>query len=359
MTSTHTIELQPNPFASALLESGATGYAGYASARLLEEMGDAAEPFRDWRSHLTQRLLELSAAVGAGEERIFIERVRWSRQAALARQQPDDSHRRALECLRSVLRDELPAPALPAVQQILDHAIELFDRPAIEIESSLDPQRPNDRLALQYLERVLEGDSRGGVELLLDAADFGTSVPDIYLEILVPAQREIGRLWHRGELGISEEHLITATTLRAMAVLLQRADTPTQVGKTVVAAAVAGNLHDLAIRAVSDFFELRGWHAVGLGGDVPANEIATAAVYFDADLVVLSATLVTHLKPVEQSIVAIRKLRGDATKIQVGGQALEATPDLWRKLGADGFARTAEEAVILGASLVGLESAGG
>lgn len=357
MSSIQTTSPQPNPFAAALLENGATGYAGYASVQLLEQLGDDQEPFRDWRAHLTQRLLELAAAVSTGSDSIFLDRVRWSRQAALARRQSDASLRRALECLAHVLREELPAPARSAVEPVLQEAIDLFDQPPVEEPPVLDPEREHDRVALRYLERVLEGDSRRGIDLLLEAVDSGMRTREVYLDILLPAQREIGRLWHRGELGISEEHLISSTTHRAMAVLVQRARAEASNGKTVVAAAVAGNLHDLAVRAVNDFFELAGWQAVGLGGDVPPHEIATASVYFDADLVVLSATLATHLQSMRQTITSIRKLRGDATKIQVGGQALEKTPELWRQLGADGFAHDADEAVRLGARLVGLEGA--
>ena len=43
----------------------------------------------------------------------------------------------------------------------------------------------------------------------------------------------------------------------------------------------------------------------------------------------------------------------------VGGLAFAEAPDLWRRLGADGYTAGADEAVALGERLVGLEPAGG
>jgi len=67
----------------------------------------------------------------------------------------------------------------------------------------------------------------------------------------------------------------------------------------VVLACVAGNVHDIGIRAISDFFEMAGWRAISLGPDVPHDEIARSAGFFDADVVVLAATLDPHLKAVD------------------------------------------------------------
>ncbi|NIM61512.1 MAG: cobalamin B12-binding domain protein, partial [Acidobacteria bacterium] len=56
-------------------------------------------------------------------------------------------------------------------------------------------------------------------------------------------------------------------------------------------ACVAGNVHDIGVRATSDFFEMAGWRAINLGADVPHDEIARSVQFFDADVVVLAAAL--------------------------------------------------------------------
>ena len=125
-------------------------------------------------------------------------------------------------------------------------------------------------------------------------------------------------------------------------------------GKTVIAASVAGNVHDIAVRALSDLFEVAGWRSVCLGADVPPSEVADAAGYFEADLVVLSAALSTQLETVEKSIQAVREHSSRDVKVMVGGIAFTGAPDLWRRLGADGYSASGADAVALGGELVGL-----
>ena len=72
------------------------------------------------------------------------------------------------------------------------------------------------------------------------------------------------------------------------------------------------------MRVVADFFEMAGWRAVCLGADVPPADVATAAVYFDADLAVVSAALATHLKTVRQTVAALRRLEDREVKVLVG-----------------------------------------
>ena len=164
-----------------------------------------------------------------------------------------------------------------------------------------------------------------------------------YLKVLIPALREAGRMWHAGELRIAEEHVITTTTQRAMALLCERGRTSVCNDKTALLGCVAGNVHAIGICAISDFFEMAGWRVVNLGADVPIEEIARSVQLFDADVVMLSAALDPHLKAVQRAIADVRGLEERDVKIIVGGPAFEKVPDLWRKLGADGYSARVED----------------
>ena len=160
-------------------------------------------------------------------------------------------------------------------------------------------------------------------------------------------------MWHAGELSIGEEHVITATTQRAMALLCERARSSSPKDKTVLLACVPGNVHDMGLRATSDFFEMAGWRALNLGSDVPHEEIARCVQTFDADVVVLAATLDPHLKGVQRAIEKIRALEDREVKIIVGGPVFKRVPDLWRRVGADGYSAAVEEAEPLATRLTG------
>lgn len=340
------------------MESSASAYAAYAAGLLLERHPEVAERFapsamRDWKASLTQRILELSAALVAEEPRLFVSRIRWAEEAFRAREIATGDLRSSLVCLRQVLSEELPDAARRDAAEYVDQALHALAEPPPAEASGLDPEDPNGRLALRYLQEVLEGDAGRAVDLVTAAVDEGLDPREAYLEVLLPAQREVGGMWHLGELGVAEEHFVTATTERAISLLAQRADRQPSTGKTVVAAAVAGNSHGLPVRVLADFFEIAGWRAVCLGADVPPADLAAAAQTFDADLVVISVALATQLETVRQSVDALRRLEDREVKILVGGGAFAETPELWRRLGADGHAVAADEAVALGARLVG------
>jgi methanogenic corrinoid protein MtbC1 len=345
--------IQPNPFLAELLDTAAAGYGSFAARLLIEKRpalkagGNQALP--NWRAHLTQKVLELSTALALGRPAIFTDRVIWAGRSFQARGLPLEDLAMGLRCLQEVIAEKASAPSPDAVMAILAAGIEALSQP-LETEAGLDGDDPHQRLALIYLQHVLEGNAREATRMIVAAAD-EHSVEDIYLRVLMPAQAEVGRLWHTGELTIAEEHFVTATTERVMAVLSNSVATERSIDATVVAAAVAGNVHELGIRSVADFFEMAGWHTVHLGADVPPDEIARAAQYFAADVVTLSVTMATQIKVLKDSIAAVRRAAPDA-RIIVGGVAMAELPDLWSETGADAFAPNASDAVKLAESLL-------
>ncbi len=351
---------QSSTFTAQVLETSAAAYGAYAASLLLDRHPEIADrhgqsAMRDWKSHLTQRALELAAALDVDEPRLFASRVHWANQAFRSREIEQSDLRSSLECLRQILREELPPSALGLVDSYFDPALATFEQAPTPSVSLLDPNDPHQHLALRFLRAALEGDSRGAIETVVTAVDKGLSFRDAYLEVLCAAQREIGRLWHLGDLNIAEEHLVTTTTDRAMAVLSQRVPRIEAHGKTVLTAAVSGNRHGLGVRMLADFFEAAGWRSICLGSNVPRTDLTDAVAFFDGDLLVLSAALSTQLKNVRENIEAVRAMHGQDLKILVGGIVFEEAPELWQQLGADAYAPAADIAVKFGARLVGLD----
>ena len=340
--------------AAELLAVSTTAYAAYASNRLLEKVPDAKlklgdDAFRHWKEHYSERIRELSAALSEGQSVLFSSRVTWSREAFLARGISDSLLQDSLECLSEVLQEELPAFCKDSPVQFISDAIELLNQnePAKE---GVPLAKEIPQLGLQYLKLVLEGDVCKAVQFMVDARDQGTSLKEIY-QALTIAQYEVGRMWHHAAINIAEEHLVTFTTERTMAVLAFQAEKKELNGLTVVSAAVANNAHDVGIRVVSDFFEFAGWRAICLGGDLPAKDISAAVQWMDASLVLLSASLSTQLIEIREAINTIRALNTDC-KIMVGGSAFSDAPEMWRSMGADGYAADPTLAVELGYQLV-------
>lgn len=350
--------IKADRFSADLLERSASGYAGFAAALMFERDPGMAEregsgASAAWRSHLTQRVLELAAALSAGEPQLFTGRVLWSRKAFRAQALDEADIRRSIQALRDVLAERLPKPALDAPLACLDAALQVLAAPAGAPDpTELDPKRPTDRLALEYLQKILEGNSAEAIRLVSKAAADGLGPQAIYMQVLLPAQREVGRLWHAGELSVAQEHMVTAVTQRAMSVVISQASPAPANGHTAVVAAISGNVHDIGLRALADMYQLAGWRVIYAGSDVPMLDLPAMLGFYEADLLMIGATLGTHIPRVEQAIAAIRERCERPVRILVGGAAFDDAPGLWSRIGADGYASSIAEAPALGARLV-------
>ncbi len=345
-------------FAAELLRRSAAGYGGTAAELLLERhpaLRKQAGAFATWKSNITQRTIELAAALAAGEPALFIERVNWARKTFAARDQEDELLIDSVACLRESLAESLPEIAAGVSLTYIDRALDALSGPMPPPDASeLNPARAADKLALQYLQLALEGHTPEATQLIIDAVHNGQSATSVYVDVLFPAQREIGRMWHSNEVNIAEEHLVSATTSRVMAILAHTAPRTAMNGKTVVSACVPSNIHDLGIRALSDLFYLNGWRAVHLGADVPDTDMPSAISYFEADLLLLSATLSVHISAATDVVTIVRAESERPVKILVGGAAFNEAPDIWKQTGADGYVESATEALRMGAELVGI-----
>lgn len=354
-----------NQFASQVLSQSSRALAGYAAAALLDSRPEAKEgfgpdPLSAWQSWLGARIDELAAAAATGRPKILADQVLWAKAVLSSRGVSPENLRTALESLRTVILTELPEQALSTTTDFLDQALIAFDEQSTEVATGLLPETTEGRLAAAYLLAIFEGDRRRAAGLILEALSKGADVRDLCLYVLLPAQREVGRMWMANEINVAEEHFASATSKMVMAQLLQHASIAPSNGKTMLAAAVAGDQHDIGLQVLADLFEMDGWRVIQLGANLPIADLVEAVAFFKADLVALSASQSVQLETVRDSIRAIRdQVKGTESKILVGGPAFDATESLYRELGADGYSDQLPEALTQGRLLVGLPASSG
>ena len=346
---------------AGILRQGSRALAGYAASELLDKHPEAAEgfdpdPFAGWQDWLASRVEELAAASGTQRPRLFVSQIQWGKAILQSRGIPSENFREGLVCLRDVLANELPEQCRAQAVGYLDQALQALDEPSVDLTTRLSTDNDAGRLASAFLLALLEGDRREATRLILDARGRGDDVRDLYLHVLLPVQQELGRMWVANEINVAEEHFATRTTSMVMTRLLSHATPKPSNGKTMIAAAVEGNHHDIGIQAVADFFEMDGWRAVLLGANVPVRDLVQAVECFSADLLGLSVSQVTQFEAAKTTIQAVRGgARSAEVGILVGGGAFEDSAGLAEELGADGYAADAAEAVTLGRRLVGLQ----
>lgn len=235
-----------------------------------------------------------------------------------------------------------------AVVDYVEAGLERLPQLPSELPSYLDGDWPLAGLARQYLDALLKCRREVASRLVLDAVASGASVRDLYLCVFQPSQYEIGRLWQSNKLSVAQEHYCTAATQLIMSQLYPYIFGTEKNGRRMVAACVGGDLHEIGVRMVADFFEMAGWDTFYLGASMPAKSIVGEVAVRKADLLGISATLTSHVRAVTEVIEAIRsseECRG--VKVLVGGYPFNIAPGLWQRVGADLYAKDADEAISL------------
>ena len=298
---------------------------------------------RDTEHHLAQ----LSAAVAASSPALFADYLDWAGSVLAADGVRDEDIEGNLACLQEVLAGALPGGQGAASRRFLEEAIRCSRGAARLPPSLLAGDEPLADLAGGYLRALLDYDRRTATRLILDAAGSGTPVADIYLHVFQRCQRQVGLLWQARQVGVAKEHFATAVTRSLMARLSPAAVPDRGNGRRAVAAAVAGERHEVGLRVVADVFEMAGYEVLFLGADTPAPSLVQAVADRRPDLLLISVTMIAHLSAVGPLIAAVRErdeCRG--VKVLVGGHPFDVVPDLWRQSGADGSAADAKGALV-------------
>lgn len=340
----------PDAFHAEIIESSARVIAAHAAELLLQRcpgahaFGDPA--FRGWQDHLAGRLLELAGAMRAGEPALFGGTLHWAKIAFAARGLDTEELLASTDAVGEALVEGLPPGGGEAVGPYLAEARRWLERPVSGTPQAISG--PHGELAARYLVSVLEGDRRAAIGMLTDAVDGGLHPRDALVHVIVPVSREVGRMWHLGEVTIGEEHFATTTSSLAMGSLRTRMRMGEPNGRSVLIASVPGNRHELAGRIAGLLLESAGWRVLDLGTEMPSSDLVRTAGDFDADVIVLGVMLTTQVETTRATMDALRAdARTGKTPIIVGGHVFDDAPNLWRRMGADAHAKTLGQIVEL------------
>ncbi len=162
-------------------------------------------------------------------------------------------------------------------------------------------------------------------------------------EYLIPALDEVGKDYEVGKIFLPQ--LIQAAETAKFAFEVVNAAMPkAQQGsdKPIVLATVKGDIHDIGKNIVKVILENYGYRIIDLGRDVDPLAVVKAAQESGARMVGLSALMTTTIKSMEETIKALRA-HNVCCKVCVGGAVL--TPEYAQKMGADYYAKDANDAV--------------
>jgi len=287
---------------------------------------------------------------------ILVNYVRWQRSMFVSREVPKKVISFHLETLREVVLDILSPENGQLVTGFLDTGLAVLQEELDEPEHSLISTGQWEPVAEKYLVYLLEKKRHAAFDEIIPMISDAVTMKEVYSYVLVPVQREIGRLWQLNRISVAEEHYATEITRQIMIMLSSRVQREDHHRGKIISTCLGGELHDLGMRMVNDFLSIEGYSTYYTGANTPAVSIVQWLSKDHFDLLAISAALTSHLRMVRESIEKIRSSGFTDIPVLVGGYAFQDEPDLWKIVGADGYAPSAEEAVIAAGELIGRQT---
>lgn len=222
------------------------------------------------------------------------------------------------------------------------------------LESNISSKAAAEELNGQICQDVLKGNRKQIVEHTKAAVESGEQAQQILNKMLLPAIDKVGELFDQGKYFLPQ--LIASAETMKLSIeylepLLATAD-QTEDMPVVVAATVAGDIHDIGKNLVILMMKNHGFQVIDLGKDVPREVIVKEAIEKKASLILLSALMTTTMQEMKLVIEYARKQKVTA-QIMVGGAVV--TPEYAKEIGADGYSADAADAVRVAKQLLGME----
>ena len=171
------------------------------------------------------------------------------------------------------------------------------------------------------------------------------------------AMFDLGEMWKRGEVFLPEvvasAEVFKACNAIIEPALLAQKDDGAQANALIVMCTVKGDLHDLGKNMVGAMLRTSGFDVHDMGKDVSADRIIEAIAQLEPQILGMSALLTTTV-PYQETVINRLEAAGlrEKVKVMVGGAPV--TPEWAEKIGADGYANNAPEAVEIARKLTGV-----
>lgn len=141
----------------------------------------------------------------------------------------------------------------------------------------------------------------------------------VFLEtVAAPLLGLVGDEWHAGRLTPAHEHL-ASSVLHDVAANMMRTFPQRDGAPRIIVATTAGERHVTGAVLAGATAAVEGWNVIYLGADLPAEDIAAAAIASDAGLVALSVVYVADRDHVLEELRALRARLPARVTVLAGG----------------------------------------
>jgi len=181
------------------------------------------------------------------------------------------------------------------------------------------------------LNLLLEKRRRDAMEYAVSFNEKGNSPDDICHDILMPVIKQIGLLWQKNEINVTDEHAATYITKYIVLRLFDRISRKPTIPYSSLVGCVPGEEHVLGADIVASHLEIEGWSVCYVGHGAPVEDILEIITKSSPDVVFLSNTLISKLPLAVELSKRLRKM-APKVKIIMGGHAALVAKDMFAKL---------------------------
>ncbi len=183
----------------------------------------------------------------------------------------------------------------------------------------------------------------------------GVAIEEIYVNLLTPAARELGRMWDEDRCDFNDVTVGLGRLQRIMRLLSPAFGREVQHppdGRRALLLPAPGEQHTLGLTIVAEFFRRSGWEVVGDAESRSQDPVAVVRRQW-FDIVGISVGIESRLDWLKSGISAIRQVSCNrAIGVMVGGAAFLAHPERAREVGADATVLDGREAPAIAEQLL-------
>jgi MerR family transcriptional regulator, light-induced transcriptional regulator len=164
-----------------------------------------------------------------------------------------------------------------------------------------------------------------------DGSELETALSDIYqqqgmqafiTETVVPLLYTVGERWAKGQLQIFEEHLLSEVLTRLLNSEISFIQKTTKKPR-VLLATLPGEEHTLGLLMFSALLSVHNISVINLGGEVPLDQIVSAADRFNVDALGISFSGAYQYENIRSNLIELRDSIPENVDLWLGGEGVK------------------------------------
>ena len=200
----------------------------------------------------------------------------------------------------------------------------------------------------RYMRALLTGDRNQSRAVIEETLQGGMTAHQVYMDVIWPIMAEIDKLYRDNKIDSAQEALSSRINRSIVNQLQNKLPRRPAKSKKVAIVTEVSEQAELGGQMINDLFESDGWDSRFLGGTVNNDDIMSFVHSYSPDVLLLYGFNGKDAPAIRQLIDTIRGVNAfPEMRIMLSGGIFSRADGLWEEIGADLYAETASEAVIM------------